>query len=174
LSHHAAYRAAGQAVAALWYGAPIAYADLGGAVIRWPGLPALRYRERGQVLAEIAITMAGVAALGRYGFGGPATSRWYVVTWCFYPSDLVDLAEAWRMVKIVDPAGDDDLFFRAWCSALDFIAQESVWESVEAVAAELERRQIDGANVERIADKVYGRAGDPVAALLGATGAWPP
>jgi len=58
--------------------------------------------------------------------------------------------------------------------ALDFIAQESVWESVEAVAAELERRQIDGANVERIADKVYGRAGDPVAALLGATGAWPP
>ena len=59
MSHHAAYRAAGQAVAALWYGAPIAYADLGGAVIRWPGLPALRYRERGQVLAEIAITMAG-------------------------------------------------------------------------------------------------------------------
>jgi hypothetical protein len=34
MSIHAAYRAAGQAVAAIWHGAPIAHADLKGAVIR--------------------------------------------------------------------------------------------------------------------------------------------
>jgi hypothetical protein len=117
--------------------------------------------------------MSGVTAHGRYRFGGPATSLSNVVTWCFAPGDLIDLAEAWRLVALVDPAGDDDLFFRAWCSALDFIAQDSVWESVETVAVELERRQIDGASVERIADKAYGRAEYPAAGPLGATAAWP-
>jgi hypothetical protein len=126
------------------------------------------------VLAEIAVTMAGVAAVGRYRFAGPATSQCCVLTWCFAPGDLVDLAEAWRLVALVDPTGDDDLFFRVWCSALDLIAEESVWESLEIVAAELERRQIDGATVERIADRAYGRAEDPAAGPLGATGAWPP
>ena len=124
MSIHAAYRAAGQAVAALWCGAPIAYADLKGSVIRWPGLPAADRRDRGQALAEIAIMMSGVTALSRYRFGGPATSRSNVVTWCFAPTDLIDLAEAWRVVALVDRVGDDDLFFRAWCSALDFIAQD--------------------------------------------------
>jgi hypothetical protein len=166
MSIDAAYRAAGQAVAALWCGAPIAYSDTKGAVIRWPGLPTANPRDRGQVLAEIAITMAGVTARNRYGYGGPATSKWYVVSWCFAPDDLVDLAEAWRLVTLVDPAGDDDLFFRAWCVALDLMAEDSVWESVEAVAAELERRQIDGATIERIADRTCGFAEDSIAGAV--------
>ena len=50
----AAYRAAGQAVAALRNGAPVAYVDVKGAMVRWPGLAAARHRDASQVLAGTA------------------------------------------------------------------------------------------------------------------------
>src|SRR5258705_13296079 len=65
-----AYRAAGQAVAALWRGAAIDHVEINGVAINWPAMPACG-RPRSEVMADIAIGLGGVVAGGGHRLGWP-------------------------------------------------------------------------------------------------------
>jgi hypothetical protein len=80
-----AYRAAGQAVAAILNGVAIGHVDDGGIELA----PASGRRQRAETLSEIAIGLAGIAAVDRNNFGA-IERAFFVASWAFDAEQLAD------------------------------------------------------------------------------------
>src|SRR5262249_5814999 len=142
------YRAAGQAVAALLNGAPIDHVDISGTALRWPEV---RERlSRNELLAEIAVGLAGIAAGDRYRFGGPIACRDLVGSWNFTSGQVDDFAIVREMVLALDPMDFDDVLLRTWNQALDLVANDSVWHAIQRVAAAVHRERCSEADVSAL------------------------
>lgn len=145
VSEYAAFRAAGQVIAALMHGAAIESAGHDGIVMTWSGPP----RPRCEGLADIAIGLAGIAAEARYGFGSAKSSD-CVVSWQFSASQIADFAIVRALVDDVDPSGDEDVLFLAWCQALDLVAEAAVWRAIRIIAGILDCCDLSGTEAAQI------------------------
>jgi hypothetical protein len=131
MTQPAALRAAAQAVAAITHGAQLYRLTLEGIEIR--GAKA----RNGDVLGDIAVWVAGVAALDRQRHGSPAGSGW-TVEFDYDEDQRYDLAEAARLAAEFDPRDERDLLYTAWVWATDLMADESAWAAIESVARLIE------------------------------------
>ncbi len=139
---HSAYRAAGQAVAALLHGAPLIQIDVDGVEVGWSDEPDDR-RPRAEILADIAIGLAGVAAEEYFRFGCPPPEcRSSLTFYSFNESQIADLAEVAELVALLDADASADVNFQAFRQAHDLIAEPNVWSTVECLAVELLRRDV--------------------------------
>jgi hypothetical protein len=84
----AAFRAAGQALAALWQGAPIGRLDIDGIELDWPG-QLTRKQSRKQLEMEINIGLAGIAAQDRFRFGWVPDHK-FIGSWQFNQCQIED------------------------------------------------------------------------------------
>jgi hypothetical protein len=126
LTSYLAHRMAGQALAALWHGVPIAQADIDGVVVKWPDKPGCE-----EVLADIAIWLAGVAASDGLRFGRPGSYDGFIY-WRFDEVQRADVAKAAKFAETVDPTGVDDVLYLSWRRALEF--RDLNWSTIESLA----------------------------------------
>jgi hypothetical protein len=141
-------RAAGQAIAALIHGAPIASVDVDGIEVPWPDV-AEGDRPRAEILSDIAIGMVGIASESAYRFG--RTSSAGLVWNRFTVGQIEDFAEIHTLIEEMDPSGEDDVLFAAWRQAVDLMADSAAWTAVEALAEALQRgEKFSGSDVARI------------------------
>jgi len=131
MTQPAALRAAAQAVAAITHGAQLHRLTLEGIEIR--GAKARKH----DVLGDIAVWVAGVAALDRLRHGSPAGSGW-TIDFDYDDDQRYDLGEAARLAAEVDPRDERDLVYAAWVWATDLMADESAWAAIESVARLIE------------------------------------
>jgi hypothetical protein len=131
ITQMAALRAAAQAVAAITYGAQLCNLSLDGIEVR--GAEA----RGGDVLGDIAIWVAGVAAVDRLRFGSPAGSGW-IYDFDYDDDQRYDLAAAAKLADEADPKDDRDLLYTAWVWATDLMADESAWTAIEGMAQLIE------------------------------------
>jgi hypothetical protein len=131
----AALRAAAQAVAAISYGAKLSSLTLDG--IEVTGAAA-----RGaDVLGDISVWIAGVAALDRVRHGCLVAARWQV-DFSYDDDQRHDLGEAARLAADADPQDDRDLLYAAWRWASDLMADDAAWAAVESLARRIERAEL--------------------------------
>ncbi|HEY3919276.1 MAG TPA: hypothetical protein VGL83_15915 [Stellaceae bacterium] len=129
-----AVRAAAQAFAAITYGAQLHRLTVDGIEIKGA-------QARGaDILGDIAVWIAGVAAIDRLRFGSPAGSGW-TVDFKYDADQREDLAEAARLAEEADREGSRDLLYTAWVWATDLMADESAWAAIESVARLIEKAQ---------------------------------
>lgn len=147
-----AYRAAGQAIAALMNGAPIAHLNIDGIEIDWPARPTGE-RDRAELLADVAIGLAGIAAESRLRFGRITSADW-VVSNLFTSAQIEDFAEIHALVAEIDPLGTQDVFLQAWRQSVDLVADQASWNVVEALALALQHGEISASDVSRIVNWV--------------------
>jgi hypothetical protein len=143
----AAFRAAGQALAALWQGAPIDHVDIGGIALDWADEPT-REQAREHATIEIAIGLTGIAAQERYRFGW-APDHEFIGSWQFNEWQLEDFRLVHDLVAEVD-MGDVDVLYRSWCRALEFANDPAIWASIESVADTLGRECLSASQVENL------------------------
>lgn len=115
-NEHWQFRAAGQAVAALWLQVPIAEVDEDGIGIGWADLPT-RNRPRAEVLAEIGVGLAGIAAVSTYRFGRLQSCE-NICTWNFSIGEIEDFAQVQDLIDAIDPGDSEDLLMRKWIEAI--------------------------------------------------------
>lgn len=132
MSQIAAIRAAAQAVAAIIHGAQLHSLTLDGIEIK------SACTRGGDMLGDVAVWIAGVAALDRLRFGSPAGSGW-VIDFSYNEDQRHDLSEAARIAEDADPDGERDLLYTAWVWATDLMADESAWAAIESVALLIEK-----------------------------------
>jgi hypothetical protein len=138
-----AYRSAGQAVAAISEGLLIRCASVDG--IEFDGDDRPSPLGRTVALTQIAIGLAGVAAVSRYSFGTlPEGDTSPTVSFSFNRQELDDLAEVRAIIDSIDPNDDEDIFFLAWRQAKDLIADGANWEAIEWFAPLIEAGPLDG------------------------------
>ena len=129
-----AVRAAAQAVAAITHGARLHSLTVDGIEIKGA-------KARGaDIIGDIAVWVAGVAAIDRLRFGSPAGSGW-TVEFKYDDDQRHDLAEAARLAAEADPEDERDLVYTAWVWATDLMADESIWMAIESVAHLIEKAQ---------------------------------
>jgi hypothetical protein len=129
-----AHRAAGQAVAAVLHAAPVDHVAIEGIEISWIDRPD-EERPRAELLADIAIGLAGVAAESRWAFGSPPPETEPSLTfYSFNQSQLDDLAEVKSLTEVVDPDAAGDVYFLAFRQATDLIADPGIWSKIERLA----------------------------------------
>jgi hypothetical protein len=151
----AAFRAGGQAYAAMHEGVSITRVNVEGVVFgNDDGLGGTS--TRADCLSKIAIRLAGVAAIDRYSFGTAPAGGW-LADWNFGARQREDLATVRQLVDQIDPDSDLDVFFLAWSQALDLIADEAVWEAIEFFASVIEHIEVDGIGLAQL---VYDREAD--------------
>jgi hypothetical protein len=114
----AAFRAAGQALAALWQRAPIDHVDIDGIALDWPDEPT-REQAREQAKIEIAIGLTGIVAQDRYRFGW-VPGHEFVGSWQFDECQLEDFGLVRTLVAEIE-LDDADLLYRSWYHALKFV-----------------------------------------------------
>lgn len=132
MSQVAALRAAAQAVAAITHGAQLSSLTLDGIEIAGA-------RARGaDVLSDVSVWIAGVAALDRLRFGSPADAEW-PVDFNYDDDQRHDLGEAARVADEADPHGDRDLLYAAWVWATELMADDGAWAAIQSVAQLIER-----------------------------------
>ncbi len=148
----AAFRAAGQALAALWQGAPIEHVDVDGIALNWGDEPT-REQVRERAAIEIAIGLTGIAAQERYRFGW-APDHEFIGSWQFNEWQLEDFRLVHDLVAEVD-MGDVDVLYRSWCRALEFANDPAIWASIESVADTLGRQRLDAAQVEEVTAEAF-------------------
>ena len=137
-----AYRAAGQAVAAMLHGSPVQRIGVEGVDMAWGDEPDYE-RSRADLLADIAIGLAGVAAVSAYGFGSLSREdRSTLVFHSFYDSQVDDLAEVMKLVEIIDPDAGRDVYFQSFQQAFDLIAEPLAWAAIETLAAAIQEREV--------------------------------
>jgi hypothetical protein len=143
----AAFRAAGQALAALWQGAPIEHVDFEGIALHWAELPT-RKQAREQAEIEIAIGLAGIVAQDRYRFGWVPDHE-FICSWQFTECQIDDFGLVRELVDEID-TGDVDVLYRSWCRALEFVNGPTIWTAIELVAATLQRVRLNGSQLEKL------------------------
>jgi hypothetical protein len=147
-----AFRAAGQALAALWQGTPIDHVDIDGIALAWPDEPT---REQACVHAaiEIAIGLTGIVAQSRYRFGW-APDHESVVSWQFDECQLKDFCLVHALVAEIE-TDDVDVFYRSWCRALKFASDLTKWSAIESIAETVEHQWLTAIEVERVAADAF-------------------
>jgi hypothetical protein len=162
MTEAAAYRAAGQAVAASLEGARLARICIAGVEVAWPDGPADE-RPRAEVLSDIAIGMAGIAAEHGYRFGR-VPGGGCLVSNRFTVDQIEDFAEVRELVDEIDPTGEVDVLFGAWRQAVNLVADPASWSAIEKIADEIEDRgELSGDEIARILNawrKLVGFAGE--------------
>jgi hypothetical protein len=149
------FRAAGQAIAALWHDIPVTEVGIAGVEIDWPK-PRSRYCSRADVLIDVAIGLAGIAAVCAYRFGR-LDSYEDVCTWGFGAGELEDFAEVRALIEEIDPEDTHDLLRSSWSEALAFLNRPAVWQAIEIVASALRAGTLTQREVEdRSARAVWG------------------
>jgi hypothetical protein len=127
----AALRAAAQAVAAITHGAQL-YS------LTHDGIEITGAKARGaDVLGDISVWVAGVAALDRSRYGSPAGTGWKV-DFDYDDDQRHDLAEAARLAAEADPQDNRDLLYAAWVWATDLMADDGAWAAIESLARMVE------------------------------------
>ena len=125
------FRAAGQAIAALWLEIPIVAVDMDGIEFDRPG-----QRPRCCPRAEVAIGLAGIAAVGAHRFGR-SDSYEDVCTWNFGAGEVEDFAHVRALIEQMDTEDTQDLLRSSWLEALSFLNRPTVWRAIETVAGAL-------------------------------------
>jgi hypothetical protein len=148
----AAFRAAGQALAALWQGAPIDHVDIDGIALDWPDEPT-REQARVHTAIEIGIGLTGIVAQSRYRFGW-VTDHESVVSWQFDECQLEDFGIVRALVAEIE-TDDVDVFYRSWYRALKFADDLALWSAIELIAETLDRRCLTATEVEKIAARAF-------------------
>jgi hypothetical protein len=127
----AALRAAAQAVAAITHGAELSKLSL-------DGIEICNAQARGaDVLGDISVWVAGVAAVDRFRFGSPAGSGW-IIDFNYDDDQRHDLSAAAKLAAESDPKDERDLLYAAWVWATDLMADETAWAAIEAMARLIE------------------------------------
>jgi hypothetical protein len=148
---HDSFRAAGQVVAAIAAGLAIESVSTRGIVLKSPVGPA-RQPRRGEAIAEIAIGLAGIAAIHRYGFGAPPPGEpgrhSACVRWSFNTQQLADFAIVRDLIDTIDPDDEEDILLRAWEQALSFMHDKATWEAVEFFVSLLDVSELEGADID--------------------------
>jgi len=161
MSDYEAFRASGQALMALWRGRSILDVNVEGISTDGSDEPPLK-RSRQEVAVDIAIWLGGIAALNAYRFGRlDDYSR--LQTWGFDQSELGDFAQVRQLEAGIDPDGDGDHLVSGWFEALAFLNRPGLWEAIESIAEELQRRQLTPAEVETLAAREFWSANVPAA-----------
>jgi len=88
----AAFRAAGQALSALWQEAPINHVDVDGIELNWPG-ELTRNQPCEQIKMEINLGLAGIAAQDRYRFGW-VPGHEFIDSWRLSAKKITELHKA--------------------------------------------------------------------------------
>ena len=148
----AAFRAAGQALAALWQGAPIDHVDIDGIALDWPDEPT-RDQAREQAKIEIPIGLTGVVAQDRYRFGWVPDHE-FVGSWQFDECQLEDFRLIRDLVAEIE-TDDVDIFYRSWRRALKFANDLANWSAIELIAETLEHQWLTATEVEKIAAHAF-------------------
>ncbi len=148
----AAFRAAGQALAALWQGAPIDHVDIDGIALDWADEPT-REQAREQATIEIAIGLTGIAAQDRYRFGWVPDHE-FIGSWQFNEWQLEDFHLVHDLVAEVD-MGDVDVLYRSWCGALEFVNELAIWSAIESVAGTLRGHWLTAIQVENLTASAF-------------------
>jgi len=96
-----------------------------------PQLPARRC----DVLAELAIGLAGIAAEARYSFGTPTPEQAGRISVCVHSSfsarQLAAFAIVRELIAAIDSHDGQDILLQGWTQALSFVAEEANWEAIE-------------------------------------------
>jgi hypothetical protein len=148
----AAFRAAGQALSALWQRAPIDHVDIGGIALNWPDEPT-RKQAREQAKIEIAIGLTGIVAQSRYRFGW-VTDHESVVSWQFDECQLEDFGIVRTLVAEIE-TDDVDVLYHSWYHALEFVNHLANWSTIELIVEALEHRWLSATEVEKIAAHAF-------------------
>ncbi len=133
-----AYRAAGQAIAAVLNGLPFARVDHDGIEMTNNGP-----HTRAAMLGEIAIGLGGIAAVERFQFGSLGDAADFVLSWDFSCQQLADFEMVRGLVAVVDPRDSRDVLFLAWRQACDLVDDDIAWAAVEAMAAAIADGPLD-------------------------------
>jgi hypothetical protein len=148
---HDTYRAAAQLVASIAEGVSIESVSARGIVLK-ETIGRRPVPLRCSVLADIAIGLAGVAAVDRYGFGTPPPDEpgrhSACFHWAFNAQQLVDFALVRELIAGIDPEGNEDILLRAWEQAQSFIRDEATWEAIEFFAPLIGAAALDAAYID--------------------------
>ena len=135
--NQATFRAAGQALAALWHGAPIDHVDIDGIAQDWSG-ESTREQAHDHATIEIAIGLTGIVAQDRYRFGWVPDHE-FVVSWQFDELQLEDFSLVRTLIAEIETE-DVNVFYRSWCRALKSVSDLAIWSAIELVAETLEKQ----------------------------------
>jgi hypothetical protein len=165
-NQHGAFRAAGQVVAALSEGALIESVSVTGIALTYDEGPP-RSARRCDILADIAVALAGIATEDRYRFGTPPPEergRMPVCAhWSFNARQLADFVIVQEFIAAIDPDDEQDLLLQAWTQALSFVRDEATWEEIELLAVLIAKSALDGAEIQRLFPEApFGLKGRPV------------
>ena len=142
-----AHRAAAQAVAAILNGVLIDSLDCDGITIVLPDAG----RTRGDFLAEATVGLAGIVAVGCWGYGSASDGTYYSPL-KFDEGRSPDIVRVGGLVDAVDPLGTDDALLLAWQEALALVSTPSIWRAIERIAKVLELGEISGDEVITLFD----------------------
>jgi hypothetical protein len=159
MNDYEAFRASGQALMALWRGRPILDVNVDGISTNGSDEPPLM-RSRQEVAVDIAIWLGGIAALHAYRFGRSDDSS-CIENWNFDQIELGDFSRVRELEAGIDPDGDDDHLLSGWFEALAFLNWPGLWEAIESIAGELQRRPLTPAEVETMAARAFWSANVP-------------
>jgi hypothetical protein len=142
-----AFRAAGQAYAAAVLGLPIKHANVRGVELNWPANRAIGWDHS---RSEVAMALAGIAAVARYGFGmtpdGEISFDYRVLT----DQGRIDFDTASQMADDIDPGGKRHVLGEAWTLAASLVADPESWAAIEWLAGIVEGVELDGVAVAHI------------------------
>jgi len=146
-----AFRAAGQVLAAIAEGLPIESVSAKGIVLK-PALEPARKPPRCEVLAEIAVGLAGIAAVDRYGFGTPPPDKpgcySACVHWAFDAQQLADFTIVRELIATIDRDDEEDILAQAWEQALSLVHDKGMWGAIEFFASLIDVSELDGADID--------------------------
>jgi hypothetical protein len=142
-----AFRAAGQAYAAAILGLPIKHVNVRGIELNWP---ANRSIDCEHSRSEVAMALAGIAAVARYGFGigpdGEISFDYRVLT----DQGRIDFDTASQIADDIDPGGKRHVLGEAWTLAASLVADPESWAAIEWLAGIIEGVELDGVAVANI------------------------
>jgi hypothetical protein len=156
-----AIRASGQALMALWRGRSILDVNAEGISTVGSDEPPSK-RSYQEVAVDIAIWLGGIAALNTYRFGR-LDDHSRLQTWGFDRTELGDFAQVRELEAGIDPDGGSDHLVSGWFESLAFLSRPGLWEAIESIAEELQRRPLTPAEVETLAAGAFWSANVPAA-----------
>jgi hypothetical protein len=148
-----AFRAAGQEYAAAVLGLPIKHANVRGIELNWPANRSLSWDE---LRAEIAMGLAGIAAVERYGFGVGPDGAIVFDRRTLSDQARIDFDTASRMADDIDPGGKQRVLADGWTLACDLVVDDDCWAAIEWLAGIVEAVELDGVAVSHIVEERAG------------------
>jgi hypothetical protein len=140
-----AYRAAGQAIAAVLVGAPIERVSTNGAVVVWSALNPAQTPIDSRIHAQIFLLLTGVGAEQRYSFGVPPGGAVWLMPCADQPDLLRDIEQADALS--IELSRLDNSLEVVWQYAAELVCQDDAWRAIELIAARLMMGLLDGREV---------------------------